>query len=169
VWHLTVRWRGLIALAAGAMLAAGLGQTSRGHAVLRAMGLLDEPTTYTSLAFLNPQSLPQQLEATRASVNASFVIHNANTTPSTYQWSVLLAQGRRTHRLAGGNVLVAPGHGAAISPSLEIDCTSGKVRIEVNLAHPAESIDVWLTCPPRRGRTVKERGVPKTKHRHLLP
>jgi hypothetical protein len=152
VVHNVARWRAIIALAAVAVLAAGLSQTSAGHAALGAVGLLGQPASYTSLAFLDPQSLPPQLDARRASVRASFVIHNANSTPQTYQWSVVLAQGQRAHRVAAGNALVAPGHGAAITRFVEIVCTGGKVRIAVSLARPAESIDAWITCSSRKSR-----------------
>lgn len=147
----TVRWRGTVALAIVVVMAAGLGQTGAGHAILRKAGLFEEPAGYTSLAFLNPRSLNEPLASKRADVTVSFVIHNAGSTSRDYRWTVLLAQGQRTRRVASGSVRVASGRGAAVTQSAEIICTRGKVRIVVNLARPSESIDAWMTCRrPRR-------------------
>jgi hypothetical protein len=132
------------------VLAAGLGQTSAGHATLRAMGLFEAPTSYTSLAFLRPQPLPPQLASKRANVDVSFVIQNANGTPRDYQWSVLLDQGQRTRRAAVGSIRVASGRRAVITRSVGIKCAGGKVRIVVSLARPAEFIDAWTACRSRR-------------------
>jgi hypothetical protein len=150
VLHHTARWRGAVVLVAVIVLAAGMAQTSAGHAMLRATGLFEEPTRYTSLAFLHSQPLPTQLAAKRANVNVSFVIHNANGTPRDYQWSVLLVQGQRTRSTAIGTIHIAPGRGAAITRSVAINCARGKVRIVVSLALPAESIDAWTACRSRR-------------------
>src|SRR5580658_675899 len=131
--HSSVRWRGLAAFAAVIALAVGVGQTSVGHAVLRKAGLFAEPTGYTSLAFLHPQSLPEQLGSKPTSVSISFVIHNARGAPSEYLWSVLLVQGQLTQRVAAGTVRVASGRGATITRSATILCTQPQVRIVVSL------------------------------------
>jgi len=140
------RWLSVVALAAIVALGAGMGQTSFGHAILRKAGLFEEPTSYTSLAFLHPQSLPEQLRSKRASIGVSFVIHNAGSTSSYYQWSVVLAEGRRPRHVAAGSVRLAAGREAAITRSVEVLCTRGTLRIIVDLAHPAESIDAWTAC-----------------------
>jgi|GEM_PF-1517403 len=142
--HRRTRWRGMGALIAVVAVAAGISQTTAGHAALRKAGLFEEPTSYTSLAFL--QSLPEQLASKRANIDISFMIHNAGTTPRDYQWSVLLVRKGRTHRMAAGALRVASRDGAAITRFAEISCTGGRVRIVVNLARPAESIDAWTAC-----------------------
>jgi hypothetical protein len=146
----TVRWWGAVALVAVVALAAGIGQTRAGHAILRQAGLLEEPASFTSLAFSSPQSLPEQLASKRTNVSVSFVIHNTGGTPRDYRWSVLVAQGARTHHVAAGSVRVASGSEAAITRSARILCTRGQVRIVVRLARPAEFIDAWMTCWSRR-------------------
>ena len=143
---LLVRWRSAIALAVLVMLAVGLGQTGPGRSVLRKAGLLGGPASYTSLAFLHPQSLNEQLGSKRADVAVSFVIHNAGGVPQDYRWAVLLAQGQRTRSIGSGSVRVGSGRAAAITRPAKIFCTRGRVRIAVNLARPAEWIDAWLTC-----------------------
>jgi hypothetical protein len=146
VFHGVMRWRGMVALVAVVAVAASIAQTSAGHAMLRKAGLFEKPTSYTSLAFQNPHSLPEQLKAKRASVPISFVIHNVSATPRDYFWSVLLRQGRHRHRVAAGGIRVASGHSAGITRSVQISCTRGQVRIVVNLVHPAESIDASMAC-----------------------
>jgi hypothetical protein len=146
VLHRMAIWRGVVALAVAVALAAGMGQTSAGKAILQKTGLFEEPTSYTSLAFLDPQFLIEQLGSKRANVGVSFVIHNAGKTPRNYQWSVLLVQSGRTRRVVAGGVRVASGHGAAITRSAEISCTRVRVRVIVKLVRPAEFIDAWMTC-----------------------
>ena len=144
-----MRRRTFLVLVALIALAAGLAQTSVGNTMLRKAGLVEEPASYTSLAFLHPQSLPEQLKSKRH-VPIAFVIHNAGSTPRVYEWSVLLAQGPRTHQLAAGNVRVASRHGAIVMRSLQVLCTRGRMQIVVMLTHPAQSIDAWAECLPRR-------------------
>jgi hypothetical protein len=142
--HRTSRWRGLVTLIAIIILAAGVGQTSFGHDILGKTGLFEEPASYTSLAFLHPGSLAGQL--TSKQVTVSFIIRNAGDTPHDYQWSMSLAQGKRTRQIAGGTTRVASGNGTAITRAATISCTQGQARIVVSLAHPAEYIDAWLAC-----------------------
>lgn len=147
--HHAVRWRGLITLIAVIALATGMGQTSLGHAILAKVGLFEE-ASYTSLAFLRPQTLPKQLSSRQATVVVPFVIHNASGIATDYHWSVALVQGQRTRHVAAGNVRVASGRGASITRSATISCTRGQVRIVVSLERPAESIDALTACSSRR-------------------
>lgn len=148
--HRRSTWRGVVILIAAVILAAGVGQTSFGHEILGKAGLFEEPTSYTSLAFLHPGSLPEQLTSNQATVGVSFTIRNTGATPHDYLWSVSLVQGQQTRHVAGGSAQIASGHGTAITRAARISCTQGQVRIVVSLAHPAEYIDAWLTCEPRQ-------------------
>jgi hypothetical protein len=143
------RW-GLSALIVAVVVAAGAAQTSFGRAQLQRAGLTEEHPSYTSLAFLDPQSLPEQLTSKRAKVNVSFVIRNATSTAYDYQWSVSLLHGKRTHRIDAGSISVVPGRSATITRVEHISCNSGRVRISVNLKYPAEDVDAWAACPPNR-------------------
>ena len=140
------RWRGLIILIGGVVVLAGVLQTSAGHAMLRAAGLSQEPTGYTSLSFLHPQSLPEQLTPAQGTTVTSFAIHNATSVTHGYHWSVSLVYRGRTHRVHAGSVHLAPGRRAEFTQSIAITCTRGRVRIVVSLESPAESIDTWLAC-----------------------
>ena len=140
------QWWGVAVLVAVIAAAAGLAQTRDGHEILQKAGLFAGPTSYTSLAFQQPQALPEQLQRKRVNVNVSFVIRNAGNVPRGYQWSVLLVQGGHSHLVSSGGVRVGSGRAAAITRLAEISCTRGRVRIVVNVARPAEFIDAWTAC-----------------------
>jgi hypothetical protein len=144
-----VGWRRLVTLVA-VLITAGIAQTSLGRALARQAGLLQEPAGYTSLSFLRPQSLPDQLTSRRASIDVSFVIHNAAATANYYQWSVFLTQTGHTRRVSSSSLRVGPGHEATINRSVSVDCARGQLHIVVKLAHPAESIDAWALCSSHR-------------------
>jgi hypothetical protein len=145
-----MRWRGLAVLVVAVALAAGLAQTNVGHVWLAKAGLLERPASYTSLAFQRPEGLSEQLGSKRVDVGVSFVIRNAGSTMRDYQWSILLAETSHTRRVAVGNVRIESGHGVAISRSVKIVCSRGRVRIAVKLAQPAEFIDAWMACSSKK-------------------
>ena len=147
--HVTRR-RGLVALVGVVVLAAVVGQTAAGHAILQRAGLFEEPAIYTSLAFEHPQLLPEQLRSRRAKVPLSFVINNAGSASRDYQWSVRLVHGRVTRLLAAGSVAIASGRAAEIARTADISCAGGKVQIIVSLARPDESIDAIMSCSLRK-------------------
>ena len=142
------RWRGLLVLIGGIVVLVSIFQKGVGRAVLRTVGL-SQPAGYTSLSFLHPQSLPEQLKSERANVGTSFAIHNVNDTTHDYRWSVFLILSGQARRVHTGSVRLASGHQAEITRSIAITCTRGLVRIVVSLESPAESIDTWLACRPR--------------------
>jgi hypothetical protein len=149
-----VRWHGAVALAAVVAVTAGLAQTSVGHAVLKQVGLYHESQPITSLAFLHPESLPEQLSSPRANVDISFEIDNLTSATSTYSWSVLLVHGTDTSSVDTGRTSVAPGHGASITRAVQVACRTGQVEIIVSLASPRESIDATMACwSPGSGST----------------
>ncbi len=140
-----VKWRGTLAVLVLVVLAVGIAQTSAGHSLLRKAGLFEQPASYASLAFQHPQS-PPQLSA-RADVPVSFVISNVGNTPHTYQWILSLAQGSLDRHVATGSIRLAPGNRAVLTRTAHVVCTQQRVNLVVSLAHPAESIHAWATCP----------------------
>jgi hypothetical protein len=144
--HRRARWRGLAALVTAVMIAVGLAQTSSGHAVLRALGLFQEPPAYTSLSFQHPRSPLGRLKSRRADVALSFVIHNAGLTGRDYQWSVALGKNGLSRRLDAGRIGVAAGRGIVVTRNFPIFCSHGRVHIVVSLASPPESIGAWAAC-----------------------
>jgi hypothetical protein len=147
--HRKAKWQGVVTLLA-VVLVACVAQTSAGHAILRKAGLFEESASYTSLAFVHPQSLPEQLGAKRANVGVSFEIHNVSGASRDYRWSVLMVQGGNTHRVATGSVLVASGGGVSITRAVKVFCVRGQTQIVVSLVYPAEHIDAWMECRPGR-------------------
>jgi hypothetical protein len=141
----------VVALAAGLMLFAGIGQASIGRSILEKAGLFEQPTSYTSLAFAQPQNLAERLTAKQETIGISFIIHNSGGRTYGYQWSIQFVQAAHTYRAAAGNVSIDPGKGATISRTEAIQCTRKQVQIVVSLAHPAESIDAWMACPSHKG------------------
>jgi hypothetical protein len=135
-------------LIVGIVVLASVFQTSAGPALLRAAGLSQEPTGYTSLSFLHPQSPAEQLTPAHGNTVTSFAVHNATGSTRDYRWSVSLVRRGRTHQAHTGTVRLAPGRRAEITRSVAITCTRGVVRIVVSLESPAESIDTWITCRP---------------------
>jgi hypothetical protein len=143
--HLT-KSRGLIALIGGIVVLASIFQTDVGHAILRAAGLSQGASGYTSLSFLNPQSLPGQLRSKRSKIAASFVIQNATNARRDYTWSISLIRQAQADRVYTGSVSLTPGRKAEITRYVTIQCTRGRIRMVVSLEHPAESISALMTC-----------------------
>lgn len=139
-------WPALAAFIAILLLGVGVSQMGVGQAVLKNAGLVGSPGTYTSLAFLKPQSLPTQIGRKGTRVNVAFVIRNATTTSRDYQWSLLLLQGEHNRRVSAGEIRVQSGREASVNKTVKIFCQKGQVRITVSLARPAEHIDAWMTC-----------------------
>jgi hypothetical protein len=138
----------LAVMVAAVALVAGLAQTSVGHSLLQGAGLYDQPASYTSLAFANPQSLPTQFSRSATSVHVSFTISNASTNSRTYQWSIVFDRAGRTYRLAAGTARVpAEGH-VTVSRTVRASCSSGQARMTIGLAAPAESIHFLAACSP---------------------
>lgn len=149
--HRPASWWGVVVFAALVMLAVGMGQTSFGHAVLRKTGLSGEPTSFTSLAFVHPQSLPGQLSSQPENVSVSFVIRNSGESTRNYHWSVRLTQGGHTRQTAEGSVRIPPRRQTAINRLTSISCAAGQLQIMVSLARPAEHIDALAACRARKG------------------
>lgn len=144
--HRPVKWWSTITMAAAIVLAMGVAQTSAGRTLLQKVGLFEQPSSYTSLAFLSPQFPPGQINSRQANVPISFGIRNVSQISQTYEWSVLVS-GVTAHKMAAGEVRVPAGREATITRSAQISCTkSGPVRVTVSLAHPSESIDSLSTC-----------------------
>lgn len=145
-WLHRARSRRLIALFGGVVVLASIFQTSVGRAILRTAGLSQGSPGYTSLSFLEPKSLPEQLESTRSMVEAPFVILNATNTKRDYTWSISLIRQGQVDHVYTGSVKLASGGKAEITRSVTIKCTGGQIRLVVSLEQPAESISALMAC-----------------------
>jgi hypothetical protein len=139
-----------LAIVAAVALAAGLAQTNVGHSLLRGAGLYEEPETYTSLAFTNPQSLPTRLSSRPIRVRMSFAISNASADPRSYHWSIELKRTGHIYRLATGEVEVPADNRTSVARIVKASCIDGQARMTVQVAAPAESIDFLMACSPRK-------------------
>jgi hypothetical protein len=143
--------RSWVALAVLVPIMAGLAQTGAGHSALRAAGLAAPPASYVALSFTDPQALPAQLHSKVSTVKVSFVIHDTPGAPVSriYRWSVLVSQAGSTLPAAAGQVRVPAGGERTIRTTVLTTCTAPRLRLAVQLASPAESIDFWAACSPK--------------------
>ena len=131
------------------VLGVGLAQTSRGHALLGDMGLYATPPSYTELAFTHAGSLRNSLGSENGLVGVEFDIHNVSVRSRAYHWSIVAVQRGVSAVKAAGAVTVHSQGRTTVSKSVALRCTAGREQVVVRLASPAESIDFWLTCPPK--------------------
>ena len=132
--------------AAIVVLAVGLAQSAAGKSVLRDAGLLGQPQAYTELEFVDATKLPAQLAPVTQRVPVPFRIHNVEDGARTYRWSVVTITDGHEQRVAGARQDLAKGQSRYFNPRPQISCSSRRVRIEVRLADPAQSIGYWVTC-----------------------
>jgi hypothetical protein len=145
-WLHLARFRGLIALIGGVVVLASIFQTNVGRAILRTAGMSQGSPGYTSLSFLEPKSLPEQLKSKRSMVEASFVIQNVTNTKRDYTWSIFLIRQGQVDHVYTGSVELTSGGKAEITRSVTIGCTGGQIRMVVSLKQPAESISALMAC-----------------------
>ena len=139
-------WRGAIGMVGVIVTGAVIAQTGIGRTILESAGIAAEPSGYTSLSFLRPPSLPDSLSPKRQNVDLSFIITNHADSSHNYQWSLRLSEQGSSRELASGQLSLAPAQMKTVNESDAIGCTTGRVKLTVALAHPAESIDVWAVC-----------------------
>ncbi|HEX4063335.1 MAG TPA: hypothetical protein VHY58_20170 [Streptosporangiaceae bacterium] len=140
-----------IGLVAVVLVAAVVAQTGAGHSLMREIGVTRTPPGYTQLSFAHPQALPSRFTSP-ASLTVPFAIHNSTGAEHTYQWSIALVHGQNTDRLASGGTRVPAGGVVTTAPAVTVSCTgSGRVRLDVGLVSPRESIDFYATCTPPAG------------------
>lgn len=150
------QWLGVAVVAALALAAVGIAQTAAGRSVLRSAGLTAKPSRYTELSFARPMLLPEKFPHGRFKVTAPFTIHNAGDTPRTYHWTVEEIASGRTTAIAHGRVTEDPGIRRAANPRMWLHCSGReRVRVQVRLQDPAESIGWWARClPPATPKAV---------------
>ena len=137
-----------IGLVAVVVVAAVVAQTGAGQALMREIGLTRAPAGYAQLSFARPQSLPSRFTSP-ASLTVPFEIRNSTGAEHTYEWSIALVRGHSTDRLATGGTRVPAGGAVTTAPAVTVSCPGGgRVRLDVGLVSPRESIDFYATCAP---------------------
>jgi hypothetical protein len=139
-----------VSVMAAIALTAGLMQTGTGHSLLQKLGLSGTAADYTALAFTNPKSLPAHLSPRPAKMKLSFDVTNSSAGPRSYNWSMALERGGRNTRLAAGEISVPAGSRLTVARTVKASCAKGRARLIVKIAAPAESIDFWMACSPRK-------------------
>jgi hypothetical protein len=142
-----ILWMSIVAVV---MLTAGIVQTGVGRSFLQKIGLYEAPASYTSLAFTNPQSLPTHLSSAHTRMKMSFDLANTSADSRSYHWSIILERAGRDHRLAAGEISVPAGDRVTVARAVKVSCVNGRASMMVKVAAPAESIDFWMACSPRK-------------------
>jgi Tfp pilus assembly protein PilX len=135
----------LVALLVVLILVALAAQTAAGKSLLRHAGLIGGREAYTALAFENPRNLPADLRG-HPSLRVGFTLRNAEGGPRAYRWTIVSQTRRGTSRLASGITSAADGQLVRAGARIRIPCTGDRVRVNVRLADPAESIGFWTRC-----------------------
>lgn len=135
----------LVVLLVVLVLLALAAQTAAGKSLLRHAGLIGGRESYTALAFENPRNLPADLRG-HPNLRVGFTLRNVEGGPRTYRWTIVSQTKRGSRELASGSVPTANGELAHASARIQIPCTGGRVRVNVRLADPAESIGFWTRC-----------------------
>jgi hypothetical protein len=143
------QWLAVAIVAAVALAAVGVAQTATGRSLLRKAGLSSPPARYTELAFAHPTLLPEKFPHGRFKVTAPFTIHNVSGARRTYRWTVEEIAGGRSTKIRRGKITLDPGIRRGANPRMWLHCTGPhRVRVQVRLDDPAESIGWWATCLP---------------------
>jgi hypothetical protein len=138
-------WRAAVA-AVVVLLFLGVFQTSAGRPLLKAVGLVGSPNTFTAISFVNPQSLPEQLSTARSKVNLAFTISNHTSGEEDYQWQLTVTVNNKSAPAGKGTVALGPNGTTMIAKDIDVVCKTGEAEITVSLAGLNESIDAWMAC-----------------------
>lgn len=152
--------RRLVSRAAAVVVAVlaliAVAQTAPGRSVFRTMGLTAHPARYTELAFAQPSSpgasdasTPRTGSQPQLNLGVPFVLHNVEGAPRSYDWVVDASARGQTTNVARGEVHLTAGQRVEVKPHVACNYR-GRVRIEVRLASPAQSIGFWTECPTSR-------------------
>jgi hypothetical protein len=117
-----------------------------GRPLLKAVGLVGNPNTFTAISFANPQSLPEQLSATRSKLNLAFTISNHTSSAKDYQWLLTVTVNSKSATAGKGTATLDPNGTATVAKDIEVVCKTGQAEVTVSLAGLNESIDAWMTC-----------------------
>ena len=124
-----------------------LAQSAAGQHVLKRLGIVGHPPSFTELSFDQPLELPSTLTQKPHPVAIAFTIANHSSRTASYEWKIVAtASARQT--LRSGFVQLAAGQRVSVVPQLELGCVT-RTRVNVVLSS-GENIGFWTTCV-RRG------------------
>lgn len=133
------------------LLCVGLAQTSKGHGVLRDVGLFQVPPSYTELAFTDPRGLPLELSSKQAPIHVSFNMHNVSGSSRAYHWSITMMRSGKSHLKASGVTPTTANGSATVARTVSMPCVGGRLQVVVRVAESTEPIDFWVACQTPSG------------------
>jgi hypothetical protein len=135
------------AVVAVVVLAIGVAQTAAGKSVLSQAGLTGGEDRYTELAFARPTAVPDYVSDKPADLELPFAIRNAEGERRDYRWSLVVVSRRGTKTLDRGRLTLAAGASGTVGQRVKLRCAGDRVRVEVRLERPRQSIGAWIRCP----------------------
>jgi hypothetical protein len=128
------------------LLLVGICQSPPGRSILKAVGLIGSPTSFTAIAFAKPQSLPVQLASPHTKLDLSFTISNDTSNMQDYQWTVSVVADNKSTLASNGYIQLAPNGAVTVARDINIVCKAGQAEVTVGLKNTNEHVDAWMTC-----------------------
>ena len=139
-------WARLTVVIAVLLLLVGIFQSSPGRFILKKIGLVGNPSSFTAIAFANPRDLPLRLASARTKLNLAFTISNDTSTVKDYQWTVTVTANKQSATASSGHTQLASNVTTTIARQIVISCKAGQAEVAVSLKNPDEHIDALMTC-----------------------
>lgn len=139
------RWKPLItgAIVALGLLATGIAQTSGGRQILKQAGLYASSAPFTEIYFPNPAELRVPARRHHRLHRVVFVIRNEEHESMSYMWSIGLAS---SPALRTGRTVLGVKQQTTVTRMVPVACSGSRVRVEVRLLKPPETIGYWEHC-----------------------
>lgn len=139
-------WTRLAIVLVAVLLCLGASQSPPGLSILKAIGLIGNPSSFTAIAFAKPQALPIQLASTHTRLDLSFTISNDTPNIEGYQWTVSITADNKSALASKGYIQLPPNRMATVVRNINIACKAGQAEVSVSLKEPSEHIDAWMSC-----------------------
>jgi hypothetical protein len=139
-------WTRLTVVIAVLLLFVGVFQSPPGRSILKKIGLVGDPSSFTAIAFANPKDLPLQLASARTKLNLAFTISNDTSAVADYQWTVTVTTNKKAGTANSGYAQLAPNVTTTIARQIVITCKKGQAEVTVSLKSPDEHIDAIMAC-----------------------
>ena len=128
------------------LVAVGLAQTSAGRSALSGLGVYAGATPYTELYFPDPTHLRGVTGHRPTRQRVTFVLRDEEPKAEVYSWTIGTDQ---APGVVSGHTVLGVHQQTTVRQTMSVACSGPRVRIDVSLTAPRESIDYWERC---RGR-----------------
>lgn len=133
----------LVGSVIGGVLALLLAWQYAGMGIARRVGVVPRQQHFTAVYFKYPTQLPRAVRVGRP-VELTFVVDDREGAGRRYGWTVVLATGARTTRLAAGVIAVAAGRARQVTVAFDAPPVVGSAMVRVDVGVPAVGIDFHL-------------------------